>query len=92
MDLLFKRYASPFILLDNLILAGRLDEFVLEFFKLQSDDKTWEFFLHKVFDKSYVEFRNDIETTAKNESMSNEQIETTVKEAQNILKNFKPTD
>lgn len=92
MDLLFKRYASPFVLLDSLILAGRFEEFVLEFLQLQSEDKTWEFFLHKVFDKSYMDFCKELDTTTKNQGMTDEQIETTINEAKNILKNFNPTE
>lgn len=92
MDLLFKKYASPFVLIDSYILCGRFEEFVMEFLTLQNEDKTWEFFLHKVFDKSYVDFCKELENTTKNANMSDEQIETTVNEARIILKNFNPAD
>ena len=56
MDLLFKRYASPFILLDNLILISSSSSFIDDLFKFINEEKgeqtNWEFFLHKVFDKS----------------------------------------
>ena len=53
MDLLFRRYASPFLLLDEVIKNNRLSEFVAEVMKSENERQTWEFYLHKVFDKSY---------------------------------------
>ena len=52
MDLLAKRYADPFLMLDNFIRIGQLHEFSLEIMKTiseeQEQDIRWEFFLHKV--------------------------------------------
>ena len=61
MDLLFVRYASPFILLDGLIMTNSLNSFVDDFFDFINKEREWEFFLHKVYDKSWSEFSNDIE-------------------------------
>lgn len=55
MDLLFSRYASPFLLLDQMILTDRFSAFVSELLRIRNEEKDeqtlWEFFLHKVFDK-----------------------------------------
>ena len=63
MDLLSKRYASPFLLLDEYIEAGCLSEFVEEFVETinqeTEEQAMWEFYLHKVFDKSFEDFMND---------------------------------
>ena len=62
MDLLSKRYASPFLLLDEYIEAGCLAEFIDEFFDIvnqeNEDQVMWDYYLHRVFDKSYEEFVN----------------------------------
>ena len=60
MDLLFQRYASPFVLLDSLIMTNSLNNFVSDFIGFVKEDNEWEFFLHKVYDKSWSEFRSEI--------------------------------
>ena len=60
MDLLAKRYADPFLMLDNFIRIGQLHEFSLEIMKTiseeQEQDIRWEFFLHKVWDMTFEEY------------------------------------
>ena len=91
MDLLFSRYASPFVLLDNLVLTNSLSDFIDDMFKFINEEKEektqWEFFLHKVYNKSWKEFIDEINT-------SNEQKEidlgATLTKSKNMLKNFTP--
>jgi hypothetical protein len=94
MDRLYQRYAYPFSFIDGMILTMRFEEFVTEFVSIVGKEKEekadWEFFLHKVWDGSYKEFKDSIETNKNNQNMSKRTIETTVKESMNILKNFKP--
>lgn len=84
MDCLFERYGNPFLLIDTLIISGRFTDFVLEFLEIQNEKMTWEFFLHKVYDKSYDEFKESIKHVPK------EQLETTVQNSRSILNNFNP--
>ena len=63
MDLLFVRYASPFVLLDGLIMTNSLNSFVDDFFDFVKEKSQWEFFLHKVYDKTWKEFINEIKTS-----------------------------
>lgn len=92
MDLLFKRYASPFLLLDQMILTDRFSEFVSELLKIrneETDEQTlWEFFLHRVFDKSYADFLKEVRQP-KARPVSREEIETTVRRSYEMLKEFK---
>lgn len=94
MDLLFKRYASPFIFVDGMIQTGRFCDFVDEFVKTinreKEDETNWDFFLHKVWEKSFNEFKEDIENNKQNQGMSKGTIETTVKHSMDILKKFNP--
>ena len=88
MDLLFKRYASPFVLLDGLILTNSLKNFVDDFFDFINEDREWEFFLHKVYDKSWNEFVNDIEQS---ENQTPIDLGATLVKSKNMLSNFTPT-
>ena len=92
MDLLFTRYASPFVLLDGLILTNSLNNFVNEFFNIINEERKeksqWEFFLHKVYDKSWNEFVNDIKTS---ENQTPIDLGATLVKSKNMLSNFTPT-
>lgn len=96
MDLLFKRYASPFLFLDGMIQTGRFHEFVVEFAKTiteeREEQRNWEFFLHKVWEGTYTDFCEDIENNKKNLTMTKRTIETTVQHSMNILNNFNPNE
>ena len=50
----------------------------------------WDLYLHRVFDKSYAEFREEQNTIQDNQNMSATQIETTLLHTNNILNNFNP--
>lgn len=91
MDLLFKRYASPFVLLDNLILINSLSSFIDDFFNFINTEKEeqvqWEFFLHKVFDKSWKEFCDEVSQPIVNKEID---LGATVKKSKDMLNNFTP--
>ena len=91
MDLLFKRYASPFILLDNLILIGSSSSFIddlINFINEETEEQTrWEFFLHKVFDKSWKEFCDEVSQPIVNKEID---LGATVKKSKDMLNNFTP--
>ena len=90
MDLLFKRYASPFSLIDGYIQTSRFCEFIQAFIDQKVEDDRWEYFIHKVWDKSYSEFCEALQTSQDMQEMSDEDIETTIKKSMNILGNFNP--
>ncbi len=93
MDLLFKRYASPFLLLDEMIASGRMLEFVDKLIKMQNDeqesDTLWEFYLHRVFDKSYEAFLRDSGKVKPPPEVKID-FEATIKQSENILTGFVP--
>lgn len=87
MDLLFKRYASPFILLDGLILTNSLNNFISDFIDFVNKDKEWEFFLHKIYDKSWSEFSDSIKQSDDHKPID---LGATLIKSKNILNNFTP--
>ena len=89
MDLLFTRYASPFVLLDGLIMTNSLNNFVDDFFDFVNEERNWEFFLHKIYDKSWSEFSDSIKQSENNEPID---LGATLVKSKNMLNNFTPTE
>lgn len=87
MDLLFVRYASPFCLLDGLILTNSFSDFVDDFFDFVKEDNEWEFFLHKVYDQSWSDFVKSIEQS---ENQKPVDLGATLVKSKNMLSNFTP--
>ena len=96
MDLLFKRYASPFSFMEGMIQTGRFDEFVVEFIKTVNDEleekTTWEIYLHKVNEGSYKDFVDEIENDKKNQNMTEDDKESILQKSLGILNNFNPIE
>ena len=94
MDLLFKRYANPYIFLDSMIKNRRFEDFVIKFAKTitkeKEDQQNWEFFLHKVWNGTYQEFIDDLEITKRNLNMSKEREREIIEHSNYIMDNFKP--
>lgn len=80
--------------MDGMIQTGQFCDFVGNFVKTTNDEKKetlqWEFFLHKVWEGTFNDFKKENETIEQNASMSDQAMETTIKESMNILKNFNP--
>jgi hypothetical protein len=90
MDLLFQRYASPYLFIDGMLESGQFSCFVSDFVKAKNDTEEWEVFLHKVWDKSYKEFKESLKISREIQQMTETEIETTVMHTMNILNNFTP--
>lgn len=94
MDFLFQRYANPYPLLEGMISTGRLCEFVEEFIKTHNEEEehkaTWEFWLHKVFDKSWAEFRESLNPTEtiENAAPTQAEMEETIRASFTMLEGF----
>lgn len=92
MDLLFKRYASPFLLVDQMILTGNFAEFVMKLVELDAEDELWQFFLHKVDEeKSFIDWKASLNSGQAKSQMSDDEIKATVKSSFDILNGFEPT-
>ena len=95
MDLLHKRYASPFSLLDNLIRTEQFSEWVEQFLEKTMEEennrKDWEFYLHKVWNKSFIDWKNEMTVqTNQGDVMDEAKKEEIVSRSNDILNNFIP--
>ena len=88
MDLLFSRYASPFLLIDNYIQNNRFFSFICEFINSENERQLWEFYIHKVNNMSFDEFKKSF----CKEEITEEQVETTITDSFNTLSNFIPEE
>ena len=91
MDLLFKRYASPFNYLDALLEYGEFGSGVANIWDTANDDKAWELYLsyNPHNEKSFEDWKKGLHD--KPQKMSKAQVDATVEKSQKILKNFKPS-
>ena len=89
MDLLFVRYADPFSFINGMIRTGRFDDFVLSFMETireeREEETSWQYYLHKVFEGSYSDFRGRIKVRKDQQNLSGLAIETTINESMSIL-------
>lgn len=94
MDLLYRRYASPFDFLNRVIKYKRLNEIVsfivIKHMEEENEQKTWEFYLHRPIDKSYNDFKAELSYEPSNTEMTETEFKATVQDSQLILKNFNP--
>lgn len=93
MDLLFKKYASPFILLDMMLQLDRLDEFVTTLINEENEQKLWELYLHHGWlNKSFEDFKKEVLVPAANTSnkANEKEIEATINHSKEILNSFNP--
>ena len=96
MDLLFKRYASPFSFMEGWINSGRFSEFVdfiVETYNEErKDEVNWSFYLHKVQnpEMSYQDFVKELETNEQLQNMTDDDKASALQSAFDILGNFNP--
>ena len=94
MDLLYQRYASPFSYIDGMIQTGRFREFVQFFWntvhKEKDEETSWQYYLHRVFEGSFADFKAELKNNNEHQNMSERTMETTINHSLNILNNFNP--
>lgn len=90
---MFQRYSNPLILIDKMILTGRFNEFVGEIITMRNEEQEektlWEFYIHRVFDQSFRDWRNSLSTTTTEEVPTEEELIATVTGSMGILADFK---
>lgn len=97
MDLVYKRYSNPMELIDNTISFSNFSEFISELADNVSDEKLYDIWKSKVYDKSFADFKNEMMAKWKkntgietSETMTDEEMETTINDSYEILNSFNP--
>lgn len=83
------------MLLEQMLQAGRLTEFIDEIGQLmwqeKADKQRWDFWLHRVFDMTFGEYVQLCEDSMQqNESSEKNDIEATVKHSYEMMEKFHP--
>ena len=83
------------VILDKMIQARRLNEFIREFVKIKNqeleDQTRWEFWLHRVFDMDFGEYLAKCNSeTETEETIPDEVLQATVQESMGIIRGFCP--
>lgn len=89
---MFKRYSNPFSLFDELIESNQFNDFIMTLNTKYIEDLEYDLWLHKVYDKSFEEFKKDISISRDAQAgyMNEEDVKATVKKSNEILSNFTP--
>lgn len=95
MDLLHKRYASPFSLLDSLIISTQFNTFVEFLLNKAAEEKNeemlWEFFLHKVYGKAFNDWKQEVTMeSSKADVMDEAKKDEIIARSEAILNDFAP--
>lgn len=99
MDLLHKRYAEPFPFVDSLIENMQFKEYIQFLLNKEAEEKNaqmlWEYYLHKVYDKSFNDFKKDMLAKGEGESRKNDVMDEAkrneiINKSNSILNGFVP--
>lgn len=90
MDLLFKRYASPFSYMQTLIDNGMLAEGILNTVKNENEGKMWEMYLHSnpyiAPQYTFNEWKDEaFAENASKKPLSKAELKTAIEDSENIL-------
>lgn len=94
--MLFKRYASPYVFLDSLIENHALKEGLQNLFYQSEEEKLYQLYLSFAANPfaeitvSFDEWKEQLQNSSENSGLSEQQVNTAVDKANNILENFVP--
>ena len=87
MDLIFKRYSNPYLILNEMILYGSFSDFVNEIISNYNDELLYQLWLsNNPYNKvEYVDFKKSLINPVETKSL-----ETTIEDSYKMLNDFKP--
>lgn len=86
-----KRYPTPEFTLDVVIANHRLLAFINQMLEETEHEEIYGVWLHKVYDKNFNDFKNQVYSRAKASTTTDNQKANTIKDSFSILENFAPT-
>jgi hypothetical protein len=95
MDLLFKRYSSPYTIIEEVLKCGRFSEFATEFLKIHNEEveneTMWDWYLHHTFlDKTFEDFKKLLGVSKKPEPQERIDFGATFNNSMTMLEGFVP--
>lgn len=84
------------VLLDQMVMTGRLEEYVNELIHLHNEEKEdqslWEIWLHRIFDKNFAEFKNSLSGNNVTAAPTPEEMKSIAMDSRSILAGFVPDE
>lgn len=92
MDLVYQRYSNPLTLFDSLIENMMFSSYIDTLNEKAIFDFEFKVWLHKIDDKSFNDWRNEIHSTAnaRSDRIDENELKTTVLKSSNLLNSFEP--
>lgn len=92
MDLVYQRYSNPLTLFDSLIENMMFSSHIDTLNEKAIFDFEFKVWLHKIDDKSFNDWRDELHSTAnaRSDKMNENELKTTVLKSSNILNSFEP--
>ena len=89
-DLLYKRYSNPLELLQQMVQAGQLEEFIGELVQIRYEEMQeqtmWEYYLHTVCrEMSFEEFMKNVKEPEEPETIEKDRMTEIVKHSLELL-------
>lgn len=89
--MVFKRYSSPFLFLENLIENKKFYDGIITIWNKSNDDKLWELYLHSMPEKSFNDWKDELIFNNNKEEVSGViDLEVAKEKSRDILNHFKP--
>lgn len=88
--MLFRRYASPYLILDEVISGFRFCEFIDYIISDHKEQQQWDYWLHRVYGMSFSEYKQLCEKPKESYSMTDYQVSKVMSDTKKILKKIKP--
>lgn len=88
--MLFRRYASPYLILDEVIASFKLCEFIDYIISEHHEQQLWDYWLHRVYNMSFSEYKRRCEKPEESYSMTNSQVNKVIEDTRKILRDIKP--
>lgn len=87
MDLIFKRYSNPYLILNEMILYGSFSDFVNEIINNYNDELLYQLWLsnNPLNTLGYLDFKKSLMNPVETKSL-----ETTIEDSYKMLNDFKP--
>ena len=75
-------------ILDYYLMYGRLEEFVRNVLEADVEDMTWDYYLHKVYDQSYEDFKRQMKEKSKTKEEKEHEAEEALRNNYDIFNVF----
>lgn len=91
MDLIFKRYSSPFFIINEMIAQGQFNDYIDKLYDIYNEEKIYDIWLHKIYGQTYEAYRDSLNIRKNSEPRQDKvNVDAVVKSSFDVLNEIKP--